>query len=88
MCLLELKCMYLQLSLDDQLALIIEKLHSIHKIGTCSEHSGIRCFQWVANDWHFEIDSTHTKVWANAIVSLFPLLTYYLLLTLNTSFIK
>jgi hypothetical protein len=60
-----------KLSLDDQLAPIIEKLHSMHKIGTCSEHPGIRCFRWAANDWHFDIDSTRMKVWANAIVSHF-----------------
>src|SRR6267154_441006 len=84
---LVLKCMHLKLSLDDQLAPIIEKLHSMHKIGNCSEHPGIRCFRWVANDWHFNIDSTRTKVWANAIVSRFSLLMY-MLLTSSASFVR
>jgi hypothetical protein len=59
-----------QVSLDDQLSPIVEKLNDMYQFGACETHPDIRCFHYRPNDWHFDLDSNRIKVWANAIVHL------------------
>ena len=58
-----------QISLDEQLELIVRKLEEMYDIGPCWVHSDMRCYQYKPKDWHFELDANRLKVWANAIVS-------------------
>lgn len=57
------------MSLDEQLAPIIEKLEDNSPIGKCDAHPKMRCFVYVTNNWHFELSRHRLQAWANQIVS-------------------
>jgi hypothetical protein len=60
-----------QLTLDQKLLPIVEKLEAKYPVGMCDEHPHLRCFLFAPKGWHFELDTAKLKVWANAIVSPF-----------------
>ena len=57
------------MSLDEQLAPIIEKLEDSNPIGKCDAHPKMRCFEYHTNSWHFELSRHRLQAWANQIVS-------------------
>jgi hypothetical protein len=59
----------LQLSLDRQIAPIVERLEEEHPFGKCEAHPDLRCYVHRGNGWHFDLDNNRLQVWANAIVS-------------------
>jgi hypothetical protein len=59
----------MQLTLDQKLALIVEKHETKYLIGICEEHPDLRCFLFAPKGWHFDLNTAKLKVWAHAIVS-------------------
>ncbi|EED77436.1 predicted protein [Postia placenta Mad-698-R] len=56
-----------KLSLDKKLEPIMAALINKYPVGLCASHPDVRCFHYVSNDWHFELDKNCLNVWANAI---------------------
>ena len=51
----------------------IEKIKQVHKVGSCSVHPNIRCFQHFGSNRHFELTHARMTVIADEMASMqFP----------------